>query len=222
MPGQRLIMTILSKEILLFAPYDLHRGAGSVASSASPFSKLSDADLVKGVCGNDEDAVVYFFYEKYLPVFQYHILKLFPHGTDVRGLVDEFFIYLFEDDWRRLKTFRAEKASLSTWVSVISFRFFKNYKHNRLDSKGMLSVSDNWESYAGEWIGSSEAGIRMDIEAVIDSIQNDRDRRIAKMIFIEDKDFKQVADRFDLSVDYVYTIKNRLIRQFKSRLSAYR
>jgi len=86
----------------------------------------------------------------------------------------------------------------------------------------MLSVSDNWESYAGEWIGSSEAGIRMDIEAVIDSIQNDRDRRIAKMIFIEDKDFKQVADRFDLSVDYVYTIKNRLIRQFKSRLSAYR
>lgn len=222
MPGHRLITAILSKEIPLFAPYDTHSGAGSVANPASPFGRLSDTDLVKSVCGNNEDAVVYFFYQKYLPVFQYHILKLFPNGIDFRALVDEFFIYLFEDDWRRLRTFNPEKASLSTWVSVISFRFFKNYKHNRLDSKGMLSVTDNLESYAGEWISGSEAGIRIDIDAVIDSVRNDRDREVARMIFIEDKDFKQVADRFGLTVDYVYTIKNRLIRQLKSRLSAYR
>lgn len=221
MPGQKLITAILSKEILLFAPYDSHSGSGS-AYAASPFSKLSDADLVKSVCDNNEDAIVYFFYEKYLPVFQYHILKLFSYGADIRALVDEFFIYLFEEDWRRLRTFNPDKASLSTWVSVISFRFFKNYKHNRLDSRGILSVTDKLESFADEWINSSESGIRMDIDAVIGEIRNDRDREIAMMIFIEDKEFKQVADRFGLSVDYVYTIKNRLIRQLKSRLSAYR
>lgn len=222
MPGHRLIAAILSKEILLFAPYDSHCGAGRAANTTSPFSKLSDADLVKSVCADNEDAVVYFFYEKYLPVFQYHILKLFPNGIEIRTLVDEFFIYLFENDWHRLRTFNPGKASLSTWVSVISFRFFKNYKHNRLDSKGMLYATDKLEAYADEWISGSEVGIRMDIDAVVGSILNDRDREIAKMIFIEDKDFKQVADRFCLSVDYVYTIKNRLIRQLKSRLSAYR
>lgn len=187
----------------------------------SPFRKLSDAELVETVCGNNPDAIVFFFYEKYLPVFQYHILKLFPSGADVRGLVDEFFIYLFEDGWRRLRTFQADKASLATWVSVISFRFFKNYKYNRLDSKGLISVSDQWEAYAGEWVSSSEAAVRMDIDAAIEDIANSRDREIARMIFKKDEEFKTVADRFGLSVDYIYTVKNRLIRQLRSRLGSY-
>ena len=61
----------------------------------------------------------------------------------------------------------------------------------------------------------------MDIDAAIEAIPNSRDREIAKMIFLEDEEFKTVADRFDRSVDYVYTVKNRLIRQLKSRLSGY-
>ena len=187
----------------------------------SPFRKLSDAELVGSVCGNNPDAIVFFFYEKYLPVFQYHILKLFPGGADIRGLVDEFFIYLFNDDWRWLKTYQADKASLATWVSVISFRFFKNYKRNRLESNGVVTVSDQWETCAAQWVGGNEAGIRMDIDAAIGDIANDRDREIARMIFQKDEEFKTVADRFGLSVDYIYTVKNRLIRQLRSRLAAY-
>lgn len=183
--------------------------------------KNSEAELVKAVCSSDQDAIVYFFYEKYLPVFQYHILKLFPLGTETRALVDEFFLYLYSDNWRRLRTFDASKASLATWVSVISFRFFKRYKLDRLDSKGIVSVSDKWENYAGEWVSSNEAGIMMDIDNAIDSISNTRDREIARMVFIKDEEFKTVADRFGLSVDYVYTVKNRLVRQLKSKLSAY-
>ncbi|MGM9739752.1 MAG: sigma-70 family RNA polymerase sigma factor [Candidatus Cryptobacteroides sp.] len=187
----------------------------------SPFRKFSDAELVQSVCGNNPDAIVFFFYEKYLPVFQYHIIKLFPGGTNIRELVDEFFLYLYEDGWRRLRTYQPDKASLATWVSVISFRFFNNYKHNRLDSKGVVTPSAHWEAYAGDWVSSNEAGIRMDIDAAIEAIPNSRDREIAKMIFLEDEEFKTVADRFELSVDYVYTVKNRLIRQLKSRLSGY-
>lgn len=183
--------------------------------------KNSDTELVNAICSNDQDAIVYFFYERYLPVFQYHILKLFPFGTEIRALVDEFFLYLFTDNWRRLRTFDASKASLSTWVSVISFRFFKHYKSDCLDSKGVVAVSDKWEAYAGEWVSSNEAGIRMDIDNAIESISNDRDREIARLVFIKDEEFKTVADRFGLSVDYVYTVKNRLVRQLKSKLSAY-
>ncbi|MGN1234299.1 MAG: hypothetical protein ACI4UJ_12760 [Candidatus Cryptobacteroides sp.] len=187
----------------------------------SPFWKYSDTELVISVCGNNPDAIVFFFYEKFLPVFQYHILKIFPEGTDIRGLVDEFFLYLREDGWRRLKTYQTDKSSLATWVSVISFRFFKYYKFNRLESRGVVRASDRWEEYAGEWVSSNETGAMMDIDAAIETIPNSRDREIARMVFLEDEEFKTVADRFDLSVDYIYTIKNRLIRQLKSRLSAY-
>lgn len=106
-------------------------------------------------------------------------------------------------------------------MSVTSFRFFKAYKHSKIDSNGILSTTDKWESFVGDWVQSSDAGIMMDINQAISSITNDRNREIAKLIFIEDKEFQVVADRFDLSVDYIYTVKNRLVKQLKAKLSSY-
>ena len=63
--------------------------------------------------------------------------------------------------------------------------------------------------------------MKMDIRTAIDSIENDRDRKIAELIFVEDVEPQKVADKFDLSVDYVYTVKNRLVRKLKARLNGY-
>lgn len=186
-----------------------------------PIDKYSDAELVNAVCGNDHQAIVHLFYKKCLPTFQYHIYKLFPYKEDVRDLVDEFFLYLFEDDWRRLRTFDGTRASLATWMSVTSFRFFKAYKHSKIDSNGIISISDKWETFVGDWVQSSDAGLMMDLNEAIDSIKNERDREIASLLFMEDKEFQVVADRFGLSIDYVYTVKNRLVKQLKSKLSSY-
>lgn len=184
--------------------------------------RMSDKELVAAVCSNDQRAIVHMFYKKFLATFQYHVYKLFPYKEDVRDLIDEFFLYLYEDDWRRLKTFDSSKASLATWMSVTSFRFFKNYKHSKIDSNGLISISDKWETFVGDWVQSSDAGLMMDINEAIGSITNDRDREIARLIFVEDKEFQVVADRFELSVDYVYTVKNRLVRQLKTKLNSYR
>lgn len=186
-----------------------------------PVDKYSDSELVNAVCGNDHQAIVHLFYKKCLPTFQYHIYKLFPYREDVRDLVDEFFLYLFEDDWRRLRTFDGTRASLATWMSVTSFRFFKAYKHSKIDSNGIISISDKWETFVGDWVQSSDAGLLLDLNEAIDSIKNDRDREIARLVFIEDKEFQTIADRFDLSIDYVYTVKNRLIKHLKSKLGSY-
>lgn len=187
----------------------------------TPLDKYSDKELIEAVCNNDQQAIVHLFYKKCLPTFQYHIYKLFPYKEDVRDLVDEFFLYLFEDDWRRLRTFDGSKASLATWMSVTSFRFFKSYKHSKIDSNGLISISDKWESFVGDWVQSSDSGLMMDINNAISTITNDRDRQIAKLLFIEDKEFQSVADRFDLSIDYVYTVKNRLVKQLKAKLGSY-
>ncbi len=181
----------------------------------------SDVELIDAVCDNNQQAIVHLFYKKCLPIFQYHICKLFPYKEEIRDLVDEFFLYMFEDDWRRLRTFDSSRASLATWISVTSFRFFKAYKHSKIDSNGLISVSDKWDTYVGDWIQSSDAGLMIDINEAIDSISNDRDREIARLIFIQDKEFQQVADRFGLSIDYVYTVKNRLVKQLRAKLNTY-
>lgn len=195
--------------------------AAAVVMGVLP-ERMSDKALVAAVCSNDQRAIVHMFYKKFLATFQYHVYKLFPYKEDVRDLVDEFFLYLYEDDWRRLRTFDADKASLATWMSVTSFRFFKNYKHSKIDSNGLISISDKWETFVGDWVQSNDVGLMMDIEEAIASVSNGRDREIARLIFVEDKEFQVVADRFELSVDYVYTVKNRLVRQLKAKLNSYR
>lgn len=184
------------------------------------YQQMKDDDLLKSVISNNHEAIVYFFYQKYLPTFQYHIYNIFPYKVDVQDLVDEFFLYLFENQWRRLRTFNG-KASLNTWISVISYRFFKQYKVSKIDSNGIISINSQWESFTGEWIQSQNVGIKMDIEKAIGAIESERDKEIARLIFYEDREFKEIADKYGLSVDYVYTIKNRIGKHLKRMLDCY-
>ena len=58
-------------------------------------------------------------------------------------------------------------------------------------------------------------------KAAIEKINNDRDRQIAEKLLIEDKEYEAVAGEFGLSVDYVYTVKNRIIKQLRGSLKGY-
>ena len=185
------------------------------------FSTWSDRDLVSAVTSNNQAAIVYLFYTKYSATFQYHIYKLFNSKVEVSDLVDEFFMFLLEDDWRRLRSFDPDKASLSTWISTVSFRFFRDYKRSKIDMNGLITISDQWETFRGDWMESVEAGLRMDINQAIDGIKSDRDREIARRLFIDDKEYEAVAEEFGLTVDYVYTIKNRIVKQLRTSLKGY-
>lgn len=181
---------------------------------------MSDEQLVSRVISGDQDAIVFMFYEKFASIFQYHIYKIFPNKMDVQELVDEFFLYLYEDDWRRLRTYNGS-TKLSTWISVVSLRFFRNYKLAKLDFNGAITISDKWESYCGDWIDSKDVGIGMDLQEAIDSIENDRDRDIAKLIILKDIAPEDIAKQFGLTIDHVYTIKNRFIKQLRNKLASY-
>lgn len=188
---------------------------------AQDFSTWSDRELVSAVTSNNQNAIVYLFYTKYSSTFQYHIYKLFNGKVEVSDLVDEFFMFLLEDDWRRLRSFDPDKASLSTWISTVSFRFFRDYKRSKIDLNGLITISDQWETFRGDWMESVEAGIMMDINQAIDGIKSDRDQEIAKRLFIEDNEYEAVAEEFGLTVDYVYTIKNRIVKQLRTSLKGY-
>ena len=184
------------------------------------FSKWSDRELVSAVTSGNQGAIVYMFYTKYSATFQYHIYRLFNCKIEVAGLVDEFFLFLLEDNWNRLRSFDPDKASLNTWISTVSFRFFRDYKRSKIDLNGLITISDQWETFRGDWMESVEAGLAMDIRAAIDGIKSERDRKIAEK-FVEDKEYEAVAEEFGLTVDYVYTVKNRIVKQLRGSLKGY-
>ena len=192
-----------------------------VFSLKKDFRNCSDDRLVSYILSGSQDAVVYFFYQKFLSTFQYHIYRLFDNKVEVSELVDEFFLYLYEDNWRRLRMYNASKAALSTWISSVSFRFFRDYKRSKIDLNGVITISDKWESFRGDWVECADKGIDMDIRSSIERIGNARDRRIAERIFLEDIGPEDVSKEFGMTVDYVYTLKNRLLKQIRKNLKAY-
>lgn len=186
-----------------------------------PMTSWPDERLVKAVLSGDQDAIVYMFYTKFSATFQYHIYKLFDYKVEVSDLVDEFFLFMYEDNWRRLRSFDSSLSSLSTWISTVSYRFFRDYKRSKIDLNGAITISDKWETFRGDWVQSIDAGIMMDIETAIDAIKSERDKEIAKQLFIEDREYEAIAEEFGLTCDYVYTVKNRIIKQLKKTLKGY-
>lgn len=184
-------------------------------------SAMGDAELVSAVISGDKDAIVYMFYTKFSATFQYHIYKLFDYKIEVTDLIDEFFLYLYEDEWKRLKGYDSAKSSLSTWISTVSYRFFRDYKRSKIDLNGLITISNKWETYRTDWVEEYDKSILVDIESAIQKLKSDRERKIAEMIFIKDCELEIVAADFQISIDYVYTIKNRVSKQLKVSLEGY-
>lgn len=184
-------------------------------------SAMGDAELVSAVISGDKDAIVYMFYTKFSATFQYHIYKLFDYKIEVADLIDEFFLYLYEDEWKRLKVYDSVKSSLSTWISTVSYRFFRDYKRSKIDLNGLITISNKWETYRTDWVEEYDKSILIDIEYAIQKLKSDRERKIAEMIFIKDCELEIVAADFQISIDYVYTIKNRVSKQLKVSLEGY-
>lgn len=189
--------------------------------SRKDFASWSDDRMVSELISGNQDAIVWFFYTKYSATFQYHIFKLFNYKVDINDLVDEFFLYLYENDWKRLRSFDSTQASLNTWISTVSYRFFRDYKQSVIDSDGDSPTNDMWDSTYSDWVSSCDAGIMMDVNNAINQIKNERDKQIASRLFLEDKEYESVAQEFGLTVDYVYTVKNRLIKQLRTTLKDY-
>jgi len=184
------------------------------------FDDFSDQDWVDHLIKNDHEAIVAFFYKKYLKLFAYNLHKIYTHKVDVLDHVHEFYLHLEADNWKQLKSYQSN-YSLTPWISVVSYRFFKKNKESMIDSGEFLTISDKWETETEVWTSQSDVGLKKDIMNAIEQIKNERDREIAGMIFMEDRNVAEIARQFGLTVDYLYTVKNRIIKALRTFLTDY-
>lgn len=187
----------------------------------SSLKSLSDSELVGRLLSKNEDAILYFFYEKFYSTFEHNIFKIFPYEVDVQGLVHEFFLYLFDKEWRHLRSYDPSKAQLKTWVTVVSFRFFLNYKKSKIDSNGLISIYEQWDDKIMNYKQECHNQIRMDVTKAIESLKNDTERDVAKELLLDGADIKEVAASHQLSVDYAYTVKSRALSHLRKLLKDY-
>lgn len=181
----------------------------------------SDRQLVGDLLANKEKAVRYLFYDHYRSLLRFNAMKAAP-SVPVDDLVQELYLYLSANNWERLRKYNPE-LPFDRWLSVVSYRFFKDFSHSMIDSRYQIPIT-NIEDQQLLNVGTTQMNhIMMDIRQGFEKLEPPRDREILTALILNDEESQQVADRFGVTVDNLYNIKRRaLAKLIQKHLNDYK
>jgi RNA polymerase sigma factor (sigma-70 family) len=169
--------------------------------------ELSDKELIEGMINNDDGIIQYFFFEKCTSMFRYIIQKIFDCQVEKDELINELYLFLQMDDWRKLRQFDY-RSRLTTWLSVVAIRFFQKKRAGLIENNAADTL------YIEKTDNSEERIYRnLDIKTLIGELPNERYRFVIQRLILEDKEPQEVANEMKITVDNLYNIKRRAIQQ---------
>ena len=99
-----------------------------------------DRHLVADIIANDERAVEFLFYGRYRALLRFNAMKAAPN-VSVDDLVQELYIHISANQWERLKKYDS-KLPFDRWLSVVSYRFFKDFSLRMIDSRRQIPITN--------------------------------------------------------------------------------
>jgi RNA polymerase sigma factor (sigma-70 family) len=183
---------------------------------------LSDKDIVDGIIKQEKQIVRYFFYKKCIPLFGKINKKIFNSYTDDKELIDEFYLYLHKDNWRRLRSFNDQKGKLITWISTTATRFFieKSKRMRRNRNEKMLYIQDMQNEAPEEDVNvQDKQKPDMDVETMLNLLPDGKQREVIRRLFVENEHPQKIAANMNITVDNVYNIKARALKKLRQILT---
>ena len=167
----------------------------------------TDNEMIRGLLLYDEHSIRQFFFEECTPIFRYIISKIFDYHVEIDELISEFYIYLKEKDWHKLRQFDY-RCQLKTWISVIAVRFFLKRRAKLIENESsehliIEQITENHDILFSEG----------DIKNLLNGL-NERYRSVIQKLILEDREPQKVADEMGITVDNLYNIKRRALLQF--------
>lgn len=179
--------------------------------------RLSDRQLVDMLLANDGEAVEYVFFYRCDKMFSHVIKTIFQSQGKKEELVNEFYLYLSEDDWRRLRQFEF-RSEFNTWLSVVAIRFFSNKKLFFLTKTEQLDALINMEGneIPDEYNFLDDIS-KMELYRVIETLPKPRER-LALLGELAGKKAETIAEELGCTVIAVYNLTKRARMAVKKRL----
>ncbi|MCM1139052.1 MAG: sigma-70 family RNA polymerase sigma factor [Muribaculum sp.] len=126
-------------------------------------------------------------------------------------LVNEFFLYIAADNWKKIKQFDF-RSKLMTWISVVAVRFFQKKRESLIEnnsSETQIEQTKNSISY------DMTIDSKLDIHSAINQISNARYRMVIEKLDLEDVSPETLAQEMNVSVDNLYNIHRRALLQLR-------
>ena len=179
------------------------------------FDSLSDRELVELLFANDQDAIEYVFFIRCNGMFAHIAYSVFQSQAQKEELVTDFYFYLSENDWSRLRKFEF-KASLNTWLTVVAVRFFKKMRISQtklvvVDPQLIVETQSN-ETDDYDIINEMS---RLELYQAIDRLSKPRER-YALLADLTGKRAEDIAAEMGCTVAAVYNLTKKARLELKS------
>lgn len=168
---------------------------------------MTDQQIIQALIARDERVTQQFFFKDCRSLFMSIMRHVFSYEVDYDEFVNEFYLYLMENDAYRLKQFQG-RSSIYQWMKVVAIRYFIAKRNGMIDMKPKSALSDSViqdESMDEE--GAMEA--KIDVERLFALMPNKRYVYVIRRLVLQEAEPKTVARELGTNVDNLYNIKKR-------------
>ena len=171
---------------------------------------MSDQYIVDALIAHDEKITRQFFFSSCRQLFLSIIRNVFPYEVDYDEFVNEFYLYLMENDAHRLRQFQG-RSSIYQWLKVVAIRYFVAKRDNMIEMQS--NKESSYEKLTKNQTIDTEKSItaKMDIEHLFSLMPNKRYVQVIKRLVLDDAEPQIVADELQVNIDNLYNIKKRAI-----------
>ncbi len=170
---------------------------------------MTDQQLIEALIARDERVTQLFFFGSCRPLFLSIIRYVFTYEVDYDEFVNEFYLYLMENDGYRLRQFKG-RSSIYQWIKVIAIRFFIAKRNSMIDNESKETLLDSvMQNEAVD--GENKMTAKMDMEHLFSLMPNRRYVYVIRRLVLQEAEPKIVACELKTNVNNLYNIKKRAI-----------
>jgi len=179
-----------------------------------PLLNNDDRQIVSRIIEGNSLLAALFLKQKCAHIFIYiKDARLKDLDLNMDDLISDFYLYLQENNWEKLRSFRFE-SRLVTWISIVASRYLlKKYAKELKERSKTGTLIDSVPSLTDD-----DPHKNMVRAELLDSICHLEDKRYQQVLLLGLQGFdpKEIADRLGTSVNNVYVLKSRAIGNLKN------
>ena len=170
---------------------------------------MTDQEIIQGLIERDNRVTEEFFFVRCRPLFLSIICKVFNYEVEYDELVNELYIYMMEDDAKKLRDFEY-RSTIYQWFKTVAIHFFVKKRDELIGKDGEESP------YKGESEPATDEdaySAKSDLRRLFSLMPNKRYVYVIQRLMIDGWKPEDLAKEMGINVDNLYNIKRRAMGQ---------
>ena len=133
---------------------------------------------------------------------------------DAKDASQEVFLRLVKDDFRLLKTYKPEKASLSTWLTIVARSTAIDHLRRHAPKVQFAPLDENLPDAAAPPVfGAFDGGLMADLPP---GLLSESQRRVLAMLYEDDLDVAEAAAALNVQAQTVRSLKHQALIRLRA------